>query len=131
LAILRSDLIENPLIGLCERLGSTGSKQQISCISTNRLRKIAAVLREVAAKTVRKIAARGREGFTDVRRWRDPRLITAPDPAPVRTDNPGMRAELADEVHQPLADERQDDHADRDVCCPKDGEEHVTSPQCE
>src|SRR5262249_32313864 len=52
----------------------------------------------------------------------------APDSALVRRGNPGMHAEPAKGVHQPLAGERQDDHADRDERCPKDGEEHVTSP---
>jgi hypothetical protein len=31
-------------------------------------------------------------------------------------------------VHQLLAGESQHDHADRDVSCPKEREEHVTSP---
>src|SRR5262249_21718251 len=52
----------------------------------------------------------------------------APDSALVRRGNPGMHAEPAKGVHQPLAGESQDDHADRDERCPKDGEEHVTSP---
>jgi len=36
-----------------------------------------------------------------------------------------MHAEPAEGVHLLLAGESQDDHADRDACRPKDGEEHV------
>jgi hypothetical protein len=39
-----------------------------------------------------------------------------------------MHAQPAEGVHQLLAGESQHDYADRDVCCPKEGKEHVMFP---
>src|SRR5262249_21476280 len=56
-----------------------------------------------------------------------PRFVTAANSPAIGRGKPCVPAELAEETDQPLADHRQNDCDDRNVYCPKDREEHVTS----